>query len=277
MNTKVTRIEVTSEICDLEELILLIRPNKIIHLASISNTEECEQDPLKTLDLNGRMAASLCDIIKRNNIPCKLFNASSSEVYKGHQTYTIREDNLQNMLPTTMYAICKSVGHQIVDSYRQKYNLPFSNGVLFMTESKQRSESFLLKKVAIHARSWHQGCKMPLSLGNLDSFRNINHCQDIADAIAIILEQPRGDTYVVCGSNFEKVEDLVIQIYRVFNILLKKEGHNLIDLTGTTVVILGACLRSSITAINGEAVKLRALGWNPKYTTQTILEDIADL
>jgi GDP-D-mannose dehydratase len=223
------------------------------------------------------MIVSICDILYRNKIDCKLFNASSSELYKGHQNYMIKEDD-PNMLPTTMYAICKSVGHQILDSYRKKYNLPFSNGILFMTESKKRSESFLLKKVAIHAKSWHKGNRTPLSLGNLESFRNINHCQDIADAIKIILEQPNGDTYLVCGSNFEKVEDLVIKIYKLYNIILIKEGSNLIDvLSGITVVLLGTCLRTSISAINGTSVKLRALGWDPKYTTQAILEDITEL
>ena len=226
--------------------------------------------------MNGQMVAVLCDILYRHAavFHCKLFNASSSELYKGHQTYTIQEDDT-SVLPTTMYGICKNVGHQIVNSYRTRYTMPFSNGVLFMTESKQRSENFLLKKVANHAKQWQAG-GVPLTLGNLESYRNINHCQDIADAIRIILEQPVGDSYVVCGTNFEKVEDLVIQVYRQFNIALGKQDLSLVDLaTGSPVVILGSCLRSSITAINGNCVKLRALGWNPKYSTKDILDDIA--
>ena len=187
------------------------------------------------------------------------------------------QDNDINFRPTTMYGICKLVGHQIVDSYRKKYGLPFSNGVLFMTESKERSENFLLKKVMNHARAWQQGSREPLSLGNLDSYRNINHCQDVSNAISIILDQPFGSTYVVCGSNFIKVEDLVIQIYGLFNIVLKKSGQRLVDLvTDTAVVTLGPCLRSNVTTINGNPVALRALGWSPTYTTQAILEDMSE-
>jgi GDPmannose 4,6-dehydratase len=90
--------------------------------------------------------AYLCDIIHRNKLPTKLFNASSSEIYKGHVDYTVKEDDT-NMFHRHPYSIAKIMGHSIVDFYRNTYGLLFSNGVIFTTESPLKSQEFLLNKV----------------------------------------------------------------------------------------------------------------------------------
>lgn len=254
-----------------------MRPDRIVHMASISNTEECEKNPVRTIDMNGRLVAVLCDILVRNSIKCKLFNASSSEIYKGHGDYTIT-DNDNNMSPTTMYAVCKTMGHRIVDSYRNRYNLPFSNGVIFTTESRRRSDQFLFKKVALHAKQFKKD-SVPLTLGALDSWRNLNHAEDVAEAIRIILDQPFGSTYVICGTNFNVVEEFVVQMYAVSGIILKKEGNCYVETTtGKLVITVGKSLRSSnITKINGVASSLNELDWAPRFTAQAILEDLSDM
>ena len=114
---------------------------------------------------------------------------------------------------------------------------------------------------------------MPISLGNLDSWRNINHATDVARAIKLIVEQSEGQSYVICSSNFHKVEDLVIDIYKRFNILVEVKGARLVDkATGEIVATIGSS--SPITKINGSPTKLSALGWRPAHTTQTIIDEL---
>lgn len=226
--------------------------------------------------MNGRLVAAICDTLYRNRLNCKLFNASSSEIYKGHIDYTIH-DNDTSFAPTTMYAICKTLGHRIVDSYRNKYELPFSNGIIFTTESKLRSEQFLFKKIAVHARHYRNN-PTTLSLGSLESWRNLNHAADVAEAIRIIVDQPFGSTYVICGTNFNKVENLVIDMYKYFGISLCRGNNCLIDKDNAAIVItMGSSLRSNITKIDGSAARLQQLGWTPKYTAQAILEELSDI
>lgn len=176
-----------------------------------------------------------------------------------------------------MYAIAKSLAHLTVEHYRITYRLPFSNGILFTTESKLRSASFLLKKVALHAIQYKQ-YRTPISLGNLDSWRNINHADDVAQAIKLILEQRDGQSYIICSTNFYKVENLVIDVYKQFDILVERKDNRLVDTrTGEIVVTIGSSLRDTVTKINGMPTKLLALGWRPIHTVQSILNELSEI
>lgn len=259
---------------NLEKTILSINPNLIIHLASITLTEDCEQNPIETMHINGMMAGHICDIIYRNKLNCTLINASSSEIYKGHCNYIIQEDD-KAIYPVSAYAIAKATSHNIVDYYRHKFNLPFSNGIIFTTESRYRKGHFMLRKVAEHAKQWHAKHNV-LLLGSLDSYRNIIHASDVADALIVIAKQASGSNYNICGSNSIKVETLVVDLYSIFGITLEKRGHIYYDIITTLPVIeVGNHFRSDVTNISGAANRLISLGWIPKYSIADILHDIA--
>ena len=263
--------------CELENTILLIKPDRILHLASISNIDECEKYPLAVLDLNGRCIMNICDIVYRNKLQCKVFNASSSELFIGNGDCVVHDEDT-DFKPKSIYGYSKLVGHQIVDYYRTKYGLPFSNGIIFTSESKYRGDTFLLKKVAVHASKWSQDHSV-LELGNLDSYRNINHASDIAEGIKCILTQDSGDTYVMCGTDFLKVEDVVLKLYKMVGIELVRHSDGYNDKsTGLKVIHTNSTFRNgSVSKINGAAIKLRGLGWAPKYTVQRLLEDLSEI
>jgi len=258
----------------LEHIISAVQPDVIIHLASISSSHEAFAKPVDTLVTNGLLAAQICDIIHRNGWPIKLFNASSSEIYKGHQDYTITEDDTHkyHLHP---YSIAKTMSHAIVDFYRTTYGLPFSNGVLFTTESARKKPVFLLNKVAAHVKSWVAGSRDPLILGRLDSTRNILHASDVASAIKTIVSQPTGDSYLVCNDESVLVSDLVLALYKRAGIILDTMWC---DSEGRVVVQMDGGGRLSFDEkpihMRGQPTKLRQLGWNPTFTVDQILDEI---
>lgn len=247
---------------ELESAIDVVRPDVIVHLAGISNSEKAKDSILQTLDVNGRMCAQICELIHKNKYSTRVFNASSSELYKGHKEYTVKEDDT-NYAPIHPYSIGKLTSHLIVDWYRKTYGLPFSNGILFMTESSRRACNFLIPKCVAHA----QDTSEPLELGSLESWRNINSASDVAQAIRIILEQEKGDTYLICSDIFEKVETIVKTIYAKYGTLLERVGDTYVDQTGKIIIHVDRGFREVVTKINGESIKLRTLGWNPSCKT----------
>ena len=259
----------------LENIIMSIKPSSIIHLASISHTEQCESQPIDTILTNGMSVSYICDIIYRNKLTCNLFNASSSEVYAGHMEYNV-SDNDKNHKPYNIYSISKSFGHQVVDYYRNRYQLLFSNGIIFTTESSHRKPLFLLKKASEHAKQWSDTHNV-LSLGPLDSFRNIIHAQDVADAICVIVYQPTGGSYVICQTEpMIMMSDVILGIYQNHNIILKQRDDTWYDeTTGLDVIHTTNSMTGRVASkINGYPDELLKLGWKPRFTINDIIDEL---
>ncbi len=251
----------------------ILKPDIIVHLAGISSSIEAFKNPITTLELNGMCIAHICNIIHTNNWNTKLFNASSSEMFKGHINYSIKEDD-HNMYHCHPYSIAKIMGHSIVEFYRNTYNLPFSNGIFFTVESKFKKGDFLLRKVLEHSKKWKK-TNEPLKLGSLDSYRTILHASDAAKAIKLILEQAFGDTYIICGNESIKMLDLVKKVYS-FNGILIAEKDNILYSGNKIVAIIDNINKGiDIAPINikGKSDKLNNLGWRQKYSIEDIIKE----
>lgn len=261
----------------LEYNLTMIKPDIIIHLAAISSSHYAFNNPIETIETNGLLTARICDLIHKNKWNTKLFNASSSEIYKGHINYTVKEDD-NNMFHVHPYSIAKIMGHSMVEFYRKTYGLPFSNGIIFTTESKRKKPVFLLNKVVQHIKNWQLGKKDLLSLGNLDSHKNILHASDVATAIKIIIEQEKGDNYLICNSESHKILDLVLELYSRSGIELEKKENKFCDTKSSLIVFQIETNQIGIdtTPINilGKPEKLRQLGWKPNVSINDILNEI---
>ena len=262
-----------NDLSKLEKCILSIVPDIIIHMASISSSYYALNHPIETLQSNGLLTAQLCNIIHTHKLSTKLFNASSSEIYKGHIDYLVSENDT-HMRHLHPYSIAKIMGHTMVEFYRDTFGLPFSNGIIFTTESERKRPEFLLNKVKGHAKIWKE-TKMSLTVGSLESYRNILHGTDVASAIKLIIEQPQGDNYLICNNSSVKVYDLVIQVYLKQGIQLKLHDNILYDIDSGMKVVVIEDMKIGFdtvpTNIRGECTKLKKLGWNANVIIHDIL------
>ena len=255
----------------------IIKPDIVVHLASISSSQYAIKNPIETLQCNGLITAQLCDIIHKKGWSTKLFNSSSSEIYKGHNDYEVQEDD-RNMFHLHPYSIAKTMGHSMIEFYRNTYNLPFSNGTIFTTESRLKRPEFLLNKVARHIKQWKRGIKIQLSVGSLDSYRSILHASDVANAIYTIVAQEKGESYLICSDESYKVYDLVHKLYSIAGIALEQKETGLYEKdSGLPVLVIEdkkIGFDSTPTNIRGKSKKLKELGWNPLINIEHILEEL---
>lgn len=259
-------------LCD---VLLGTTPQYVVHLAGISNSQTALEDPIQSIDANGRMIAVLCDYIHRNNMDTKVFNASSSEIFKGHGDYLVSDTDThyQHLHP---YSITKIMGHSFVDYYRGVCQFPFYNGIIFTTESCRKSTDFLLNKLACHSHEWIKN-HIPIQVGNLSSKRNIIHASDVAHAIHCIL-MDGSENYVICHDESHSMEDLVIRLYQKVGVELEKKGSNYIDRkTGKVVLLLDVKNKRNEPQnnIQGDNSKLKTIGWKPFKTIEDILDEIS--
>jgi len=292
-----TTEKIPTFVCDMvfqpnlwKQIIVLLQPDSIIHLAGISSSIDALHNVPNTYVTNGLLTVELCDFIYKqkqtSKKQIKLFNASSSEIYKGHINYIVTDDDTyyKHLHP---YSIAKIVGHMCVDDYRQRYGCLFSNGVLFTTESKHKSTQFLFNKIGKYIRQYKQDSSekdlsekdsyKPLIVGSLDSYRSMLHASDVADAIYTIIEQPLGSNYVISPEKSEKISELVMKMFEISGITIVQETpKKWVDAkTGQPILIIDETnFDVAPTNICGYAEKLRNIGWTPEKTVDFILNEI---
>ena len=262
---------------ELEHCLSMVRPDAIVHLAGISSSLYAFQNPMETLETNGMITAQLCNIIHKHGWKTKLFNASSSEIYKGHIDYTVQEND-NNMFHSHPYSIAKIMGHSMVDFYRNTYGLPFSNGVIFTTESPLKKPVFLLNKIAEHIKEWKKGKKEALKVGNLDSYRNIIHASDVASAIHSILSQSSGNNYLICNEESHQICDLVIELYSLSSIEIELKDNIFYEKnSGLQIMFIEDIYTGTDSTpinIRGESNHLNKIGWKPLLSKSDILHQL---
>jgi len=257
----------------LNKIFDIVKPDLVVHLAGISSSQYAQQNCLETLITNGMSTAIICEIIERQCLKTKLINASSSEIYKGHGTYVVKDDetHMNHLHP---YSIAKTLAHNLVKMYRQNgYN--FSNAVIFTTESKDKGNQFLLNKVAEHAFKWSD-TQQPIKLGNLDSSRDILHVSDVANALVHIIKDEMPNDYLICRNENVKIQDLVENIYRKFGINLEKRGNHFFNGEQLVIEINQQLGCENVCHIQGAGERLRSLNWSPKISVDQIVQEICD-
>jgi GDP-mannose 4,6-dehydratase len=271
-------IEFQADINDgfaMNNIFRIVKPDVVVHLAGISSSQHAKSNCLFTLITNGMSTACICEIIERYRLKTKFINASSSEIYKGHGTYVVKENDT-HMNHLHPYSIAKTLGHNVVKMYRENGH-DFSNAVIFTTESKNKSPQFLLNKVATHAAGWEKN-KETLYLGNLDSSRDILHVSDVASALVHMIKDMASDDYLVCSNVNTQIRTLVENVYNNFGIHFEKQDNKYYEKNTQNLVIetdpnLGC---ENVCHISGECRKLFALGWSPKMNIEQIIQEICE-
>ena len=73
-----------------------------------------------------------------------------------------------------------------------------SNGILFNHESPMRGKEFITRKISDYFARLHLGLTdKPLELGNLDAKRDWGFAGDYVEAMWLMLQQEKPDTYVI--------------------------------------------------------------------------------
>jgi len=263
-----------------EKIICSIKPHIIVHLAGISSAYKAFQNPILSLQTNGMITANICDILYRNKDlhNTYLFNASSSEIYKGHINYAVNEHTINNKHHVHPYSIAKIMGTSIVDFYRDTHKMQFSNGILFTVESHKKSDEFLLNKIANYIRNATDDTP-PIVLSSLNSWRNIIHAKDAARAIYLITFSTP-DNYIICNNYSVNISDIVIELFAKFGIVLYEYENGKYYNTKTGICTLkieqNPGFEEKIIDIRGDNTKLRKLGWKPEFSVNDILDEIRD-
>jgi NDP-4-keto-2,6-dideoxyhexose 3-C-methyltransferase len=209
----------------------------------------------------------------RKDVP--VFLSSSVEIWRKEERYHSYSDSATDPLPppcpANPYGIAKSAVYWIAQYYRSK-GIPVFQGIFSNVESCFRKESFVLQKIsrwagaAVAAGSAAVADSSPLTLGNLNVFRDWIHAEDAVEAVFLLMHQATPGDYLVASGKIHCLKKVAEQLLNRFgislndpNIHIDTQSHPDPDYSPRVYI----------------PHTLQSLDWTPRYTIDTLLDDLA--
>lgn len=254
-------------------------PDEIYNLASQSHAHKSWQQSLNTSETNAIGAHRLFDIAFRHNPDCKIFQASSSQMFGDAKQPYQNEESCFN--PTNPYAISKLYAHNIAKSYRNNYQRFISCGILYNHESPNRGMHFITQKVSYAAACLKHGLTQSpilneqgdpivnngkLSLGNLDAIRDWGHAEDFVQAMWLMLQHDKPDDFIVATGINHSIRDLCQTAF----------SHVGLDWRAYVEVDKRFIRAEEMTATADISKIKHALSWSPNITFYQLIASMVD-
>jgi len=254
-----------SDLSSLIRVILEIQPDEIYNLAAQSHVRISFDQPLYTANVTGLGALNLLEAVKLAKPDCKVYQASSSEMFGN----CIDSDGFQRettaMNPVSPYGCAKVFAYNISRNYRNSYGMFVSNGILFNHESPRRGTNFVTNKVVKEAVKIKLGLSNELRLGNLDATRDWGHAKDYVRAMWMILQLDKPDDFVCSTGISHSVLDLCEYVFSRLDL----EWHKYIAADAKFF------RPEELHDLKGDCTKLKtATGWEPDYSFETMLDEM---
>ena len=255
------------DVSSLERMIRTIQPDEIYNIAAQSHVRISMDIPQFTVQTNALGVLNILEAYKNNYPKARFYQASSSEMFGR----SVDEDGYQRettkMSPTSPYGCAKVFGYNIVQHYRNAYNLFAVNGILFNHESPRRGSNFVTNKVVKAAVKIKNGLQDKLLLGNLDAHRDWGHSKDYVRAMHMIINHTEPNDFVCATGVTNSVRDMCDYVF------------NKLDLDYKDYVIQDPKFMrpEDIQYLRGDATKLKTtFGWIPEYTFETLMDEMIE-
>jgi len=256
------------------------QPDEVYNLASQSTPGVSWERAVETAEVTGLGALHLFEAVRRFRSGCRIYQASSSEMFGDVLESPQTETTPFN--PTNPYGAAKVYAHLMAKIYRKSYGMFVACGILFNHESPARGLRFLTQKVALGAACASLGIQTSaelneygdpivsgglLSLGNLNAQRDWGAAGDYVDAMWRMLQHESPEDFVIGTGELRTVSDLCESAYS--SVGLDWRRHVVSDPRLMRLSETGA------TVANAAKAK-QLLGWAPTISFDTMMRDMVE-
>jgi GDPmannose 4,6-dehydratase len=248
-----------------EDAIILSQPDEIYNLGAITFVGDSFKIPEVTANITGLGTLRILEAIRKSESyeKIKFYQASSSEMF-GKVLETPQTENTP-FNPQSPYATAKTFAHYSSVNYRDSYGIHASSGILFNHEGEFRGYEFVTRKITSNVAKIKLKKQLKFSLGKLSPKRDWGYAGDYVEAMWLMTQQDRADTFVISTGISHSVEQFVETALEVAG--LEKNVSRYVDFDQEMV------RPSEVEALVGDSSKAeKILGWKPKTDFKRLVE-----
>jgi GDPmannose 4,6-dehydratase len=241
-------------------------PHEVYNLAAPSFVPASWRQPVVTAEFAAVGATALLEAIRHVDTGIRFYQASSSEIF-GEAIETPQNEETP-LSPLTPYGVAKAYAHFVTRSYRHRYGLHASSGILYNHESPRRPLDFVPRKICHAAAGIRLGLEGDLWLGDLEARRDWGYAADYVRAMWLMVQQDEPGDYVVSSGVSHSVRDLV------------ERAFTHVGLDWAEYVHIDESLqrgRAELHNLVGDAAKARkGLSWAPSVDFEGLVDLLVD-
>lgn len=249
----------------LSELVAVIRPQELYHLAAPSFVPDSWRKPAETIAAISEATAVLLEAVRAHSPDTRAFIAASAAIFGDAAHNPQHEDT--PCRPRNPYAVAKLAGHLLTGRLRAHDGLFACSGILYNHESERRPETFVPRKITRAAAAIKLGLAQEVTLGALDAVRDWSFAGDIVRGMWLMLQQDQPDDYILASGIPRTVADLADAAFA--HVGLEAREYIRVD---PTLVRLGETM-----PLVGDPTRARErMGWRPSLTFEELIERMVE-
>ncbi len=235
-------------------------PSIVYHLAGAPHVGSSFENPAEPLAINALGTHYLLQAVEAHAPWARVVVVTSAMIY---QASNEPHDETSPAIPSSPYGLSKLAQDRLArlaaaDGLDVVVARPFNH------TGPRQDPSFSLPAFAEQIARIEAGRSEPvLRVGNLDAERDITDVRDVVDGYAAMAARgEQGEAYNVCRGEARRIGDLL-------DLMLARASRPI------SVEVDDARLRPvELPRLVGNPARLRALGWEPRVSLETMLDDL---
>jgi len=252
----------------LKNALVSFMPTHIVHLASFSIVSKSWQEPIASFINNNNIFLNLVEIIRLNNLKCRLLSVGSSEEYGNVSNNDIPIKETVPLNPVSPYAIARVSQEMLSRCYVSSHGLDIVLTRSFNHIGPRQREIFVIpsmvKQILENKNAGHSNIK--LITGDVSVVRDFTDVRDVVKAYHFLLQKGiSGELYNICSGTGRSIKEIIDMLLNLLNIRAIIEIDKEKMRPNDNKIIIG------------DNEKIRNLtGWQPEIQLMDSLRDIID-
>jgi GDP-4-dehydro-6-deoxy-D-mannose reductase len=249
-----------------KNLLVKFSPVYIVHLASFSSVSKSWDEPLASFMNNTNIFLNICEVIRKNNIKCRLLSVGSSEEYGNVPAHCIPIKESMPLNPLSPYAVARVSQEMLSQCYVSSYKLDIILTRSFNHIGPGQRDIFVIpsfiKQILAGIKDGLP--EITLHTGDISIIRDFLDVRDVARAYQLLLEKGvTGELYNVCTGKGYSLAEIIDMLARLLRISI------------TTKIDLSKIRPNDNKIIIGSNAKITEhTGWHPDISFMQSLQDL---